>query len=79
MQFLYDAYESIRDFLELGGPVLRVIAVVILIMWVLILERLIYFRTGLQDVIRDAFAEWEARPDTVLDRLCRRATRVARG
>jgi len=23
--------------------------------------------------------EWEALPDTVLDRLCRRATRVARG
>jgi len=63
MDYLYDAYEAIRDFLELGGPVLRVIAVVILIMWVLILERLIYFRTGLQKVIRDAFAEWEARPE----------------
>ncbi len=63
MDFIYDAYEAIRDFLELGGPVLRVIAVVILIMWVLILERLIYYRTGLQKVIQDAFAEWEARPE----------------
>jgi len=63
MEFLYDAYEAIRDFLELGGPVLRIIAVVILIMWVLILERLIYYRTGLQEVIRQAFAEWEARPE----------------
>jgi biopolymer transport protein ExbB len=43
--------------------VLRVIAVVILIMWVLILERLIYYRTGLQEVIRRSFAEWEARPE----------------
>lgn len=63
MQFLVDAYEAIRDFLELGGPVLRVIAVTILVMWVLILERLIYYRTGLQEVIRDAFAAWEARAE----------------
>src|SRR5690606_2258199 len=63
MQAIYDAYEAIRDFLELGGPVLRIIAIVILIMWVLILERLIYFRTGLQEVIRQSFAEWEARPE----------------
>jgi biopolymer transport protein ExbB len=63
MQFLIDAYEAIRDFLELGGPVLRLIAVVILIMWVLILERLIYFRTGLQQLIKDAFAAWEGRPE----------------
>src|SRR5690606_25016639 len=28
-----------------------------------ILERLIYYRTGLQDVIRKAFSEWEARPE----------------
>lgn len=63
MQVLIDAYEAIRDFIELGGPVLRVIAVVILIMWILILERLIYFQTGLKSVMRDAFAEWEARPE----------------
>ena len=63
MQFLYDAFEAIRDFMELGGPVLRVIAVVILVMWVLILERLIYYRTGLQEIIRQSFAEWESRPE----------------
>jgi biopolymer transport protein ExbB len=63
MQYLIDAYEAIRDFLELGGPVLRVIAVVILLMWVLILERLIYFRTGMQALIKDAFKRWEARSE----------------
>jgi biopolymer transport protein ExbB len=63
MQGLIDSYLAIRDFLELGGPVLRVIAVVILIMWVLILERLIYFRTGLQDLIKDAFRAWEQRSE----------------
>jgi len=63
MQSLIDAYEAIRDFLELGGPVLRVIAIVIMIMWILILERLIYFRTGLQDRIKEAFAKWEQRAE----------------
>lgn len=61
MQPLIDAYEAIRDFLELGGPVLRLIAIVILVMWILILERLIFFRTGLQAMIKDAFAGWERR------------------
>lgn len=63
MQTLIDAYEAIRDFLELGGPVLRFIAIVIMAMWILILERLIYFRTGLQERIRDAFATWEQRSE----------------
>lgn len=63
MQFLIDAFEAIRDFLELGGPVLRVIAVTILLMWILILERLIFFRTSLQQLIKQAFAAWEARPE----------------
>ncbi len=63
MQALIDSYEAIRDFLELGGPVLRVIAVVILVMWILILERLIYFRTGLQELMQQALNEWEQRAE----------------
>ena len=63
MQFLIDAYEAIRDFLELGGPILRLIGVVILVMWILILERLIYFRTGLKGQMKAAFDEWEGRPE----------------
>jgi biopolymer transport protein ExbB len=63
MQFLIDAYEKIRDFIELGGPVLRIIAIVILLMWVMILERLIFYRTGLKKLTRQAFADWEARKE----------------
>jgi biopolymer transport protein ExbB len=36
---------------------------VILVMWILILERLIYFRTGLKSNIKAAFDEWEARKE----------------
>ena len=63
MQLWIDAFEAIRDFLELGGPVLRLIAIVILVMWILILERLIFFRTGLKVLIKDAFTRWEARKE----------------
>jgi biopolymer transport protein ExbB len=63
MQGLVSAFEAIRDFLELGGPVLRAIAWVILIMWVLILERLIFFRTSLKSLMKEAFKKWEARAE----------------
>lgn len=63
MQSLVDAYEAIRDFLELGGPVLRLIGWVILFMWILILERLIFFRTGLRRLTKEALNEWEARSE----------------
>ncbi|MCP4573660.1 MAG: MotA/TolQ/ExbB proton channel family protein [bacterium] len=45
MQVLFDGYTAIRDFMELGGPVLNAIAVTILLMWILIVERVIYFRS----------------------------------
>jgi biopolymer transport protein ExbB len=60
---LSNALEAIRDFLELGGPVLRLIAWVILFMWILILERLIFFRTGLRALTAEAVAEWEDRSE----------------
>ncbi len=63
MQVLIDAYEAIRDFLELGGPVLQVIAVVILCMWILILERLLFFRTGLNSLVKQAYESWEGRTE----------------
>jgi len=55
--------ETIRDFIELGGPVLRVIGVVTLFMWMLIIERLIYFRTGHKRLVRNAHNYWDDRLD----------------
>ena len=42
-QGFINMWEAIRDFLELGGPVLYLVAVVLAIMWLCIVERLIYF------------------------------------
>ena len=45
MFWLTDAIEAIRDFMSLGGPVLKAIAVAIFLMWVLIVERILFFRS----------------------------------
>ena len=55
--------EQIRDFFELGGPVLRVIGLVTLFMWMLIIERLVYFRTGHRKLVRRAHNYWDDRSD----------------
>ena len=63
MLWLTDAFEAIRDFMELGGPVLRWIAVVIFVMWVLIVERIMFFRTQMRTMAKQIHDEWESRPE----------------
>ncbi len=63
MNWLLDGIEAIRDFMELGGPVLRWIAVTIFFMWVLIAERLIFFRTTMKSMSREILDSWESRPE----------------
>jgi len=61
--FLMDLANAIRDFLELGGPMLNAIAVAILLMWILIFERLFYFRTELQRLFEREANAWQARQE----------------
>ena len=63
MLWLADAIEAIRDFMTLGGPVLRAIAVVIFVMWVLIIERVVYFRSSMKRMSREIHDKWESRPE----------------
>lgn len=63
MFWLTDAFEAIRDFMGLGGPVLKAIAFTIFIMWVLIVERILYFRSTMKDMSRKIHDDWEARPE----------------
>jgi biopolymer transport protein ExbB len=61
MLWLSDAFEAIRDFMELGGPILRWIAVTIFVMWVLIAERILYFRSTMNTLSRKIHDDWESR------------------
>ena len=63
MLWLADAIEAIRDFMNLGGPVLKVIAITIFLMWVVIAERIMYFRTSMNRMSRDIHDRWESRPE----------------
>ena len=63
MLWLYDSIEAIRDFMGLGGPVLKAIALTIFVMWVLIVERILYFRSSMKDHSRQIHDAWESRPE----------------
>jgi len=63
MQWLIDAYEAVRDFMELGGPVLSLIAGNVFLMWILIFERVYYIRTGHPAMLARAIDRWESRPE----------------
>ena len=61
MLWLADSFEAIRDFMELGGPILRWIAVTIFLMWVLITERIMFFRSSMKSMSREIHDAWESR------------------
>ena len=63
MFWLTDSIEAVRDFMALGGPVLFVIALVIFMMWVLIVERLVFFRSTMKTMAREVREEWENRSE----------------
>ena len=63
MLWLADSLEAIRDFMTLGGPVLRAIAVTIFLMWVLIVERILFFRTSMKLMSRSIHDDWESRKE----------------
>jgi len=63
MDFVLAPLEAVRDFMELGGDVLSLIALTIFMMWVLIAERMIYFRTGLSKMSKEIHDNWEGRQE----------------
>lgn len=63
MLWITDSFEAVRDFMELGGPVLRWIAVAIFFMWALIVERLVYFRTNMREHAASIRETWESRSE----------------
>jgi len=60
---LIDSINAIRDFLDTGGQVLLVIGVLIFAMWLLILERFIYFFKGFRSYKQNVKAQWKNRAE----------------
>jgi biopolymer transport protein ExbB len=63
MQWFIDAFEAVRNFLELGGPILTLIGWAIFLMWALIVERMIFYGTDLQKMGADIRERWQARSE----------------
>lgn len=63
MLWIADSFEAIRDFMNLGGPVLKAIAVAIFLMWVVIAERILFFRAPMKEMSREIHDKWESRQE----------------
>ena len=62
-QGFINMWEAIRDYLELGGPVLYLIGTVLVIMWIMIIERFIYFMTRHNEIVKKTIDTWNARKE----------------
>jgi len=63
MYWLDSAYEAVARFMEMGGNVLWLIALLLFTMWMLIFERVYYFKAGWKRDAARAIASWEERPE----------------
>lgn len=61
--FYFPALESIRSFFELGGNVLWLIAGVLMFMWTLIFERVLFYRRRYPRLVQSVTDYWESRDD----------------
>ena len=59
MSWFYDLQDLLFEFLEKGGPVVLLIGVLIMVMWILIFERLWFFRFSKPQLIQDAREQWD--------------------
>ena len=63
MYWFDSAYEAVSRFMDMGGNVLWLIALLLFVMWTLIFERVWYFKAGWKNDVGKAIANWEARPE----------------
>jgi biopolymer transport protein ExbB len=63
MYWFDSAYEAVSRFMDMGGDVLWLIAILLFLMWTLIFERIWYFKTGWKQDAAKAIESWEARPE----------------
>jgi len=59
-----DIIDAVSLFMARGGPVLTVIAMLLLVKWSLVFERIWYLNTTHKANVKNTLAEWNARADT---------------
>tara|TARA_B100000073_G_C23636465_1_gene534747 strand:+ start:83 stop:613 length:531 start_codon:yes stop_codon:yes gene_type:complete len=58
-----EQFSSLRDFMEAGGSVLWLIAILVFFMWAMILERIWYFSYKHEFYVQDLSNDWNKRSD----------------
>jgi len=62
-QGFINMWEAIRDFLELGGDVVIAIGFLMLVMWIMIIERMMYFAFNHKALAQKTIDAWNSRPE----------------
>jgi biopolymer transport protein ExbB len=60
---LTDAFAALGAFMDQGGYLMYGIAAITLCMWVLVFERIMYFKGGLRGDVQLSLTEWESRKE----------------
>ena len=63
MYWFDSAYEAVSRFMDMGGDVLWLIAILLFFMWTLIFERVWYLKSGWKIDVSKAIGTWEARDE----------------
>ena len=58
-----EIYEPVYLFMERGGEVLYAIFALIFILWLLVLERVVFFSWVHKNAMKEALSEWSARAE----------------
>jgi biopolymer transport protein ExbB len=59
-----DILDAVNTFMNRGGPVLNYIALLLLIKWTLVFERIWYLNTTQKKNVKNTLAAWNSRSDT---------------
>ena len=63
MYWFDSAYEAVSRFMDMGGDVLWLIAILLFFMWTLIFERVWYLKVGWKNDVSKAIESWESRDE----------------
>ena len=61
--FILDIMDAISSFMQRGGPVLNVIAILLFLKWSLVFERIWYLNTTHKRNVKNTLAQWNIRED----------------
>jgi biopolymer transport protein ExbB len=60
---IVDIFNDIRAFVDAGGPVIRILLVVAFIMWILILERVLFYLFDMRKLLDQVMENWKQRQE----------------